>query len=158
MYIKLKLECSDLNRLSNEFYYYPGIKYWNVMVYDSTLKIKSKKIQNFSNPDKPVIGLILVIQTAIEMIMAFLMSQLIGWSRAIWIMVLTANIASFPIYIVSFNHIWLREILVLLTKTFVMSIIGYRKINVYKIILFAIILSFVSFGLKEILFIVMRII
>ena len=158
MYIKLKLECTDLNRFSNEFYYYPGIKYWNVMVYDSTLKVKSKKNQSFSNPYKPVIGLILVIQTAIEMIMALMMSQLIGWSRTVWVMVLTANIASFPIYVVNFSHIWLREILVLITKTFVMSIIGYRKIHIYKIILFAVILSFVSFGLKEILFIVMRII
>ncbi len=158
LYLKLKLECTDINRTSNEFYFYPGSNLFGIMVYDSTLNVKSRKEQSFSHPYKPVIGLILVIQTAIEMVMALMMTQLIGWSRTIWIMVLTANIASFPIYLVSFSHIWLREILVLLTKTFVMSVIGYRKINVYKIILFAVILSFVSFGLKEILFVVMRIV
>ena len=158
LYIQLKLECTDFHRYSNQFYYYPGNKLWNITVYDSTIIVKSKKEVTFSNPYKPVIGFILVIQTAIELIMALMMSQLIGWPKTIWVMVLTANIASFPIYIVSFSHIWLREILVLLTKTFVMSVIGYRKINFYKIIIFAVILSFVSFGLKEILFIVMRII
>lgn len=154
----LKLECNDLDRKSNEFYYFPGMINWLVDINDTTLLVQSIKVQNFSNPYKPLVGLILIIQTVLEMVLAFMMSQMIGWSRAILVMVLTANIASFPIYMLTFNHIWIREIIVLLIKTFVMSVIGFRKIHLYKIVIFSIILSFISFGLKEILFILMRII
>jgi len=157
LFVKLKLECTDINLKSNEFYYYPGIKQWSVLVSDTSLKVQSKRVQNFSNPYKPLVGIVLLIQSVVEMILALIMSQMIGWSRTIWVMVLTANIASFPIYLIGFSHIWMRELVVLASKAFVMSVIGYRKIKFYKIVIFAVILSIVSFGFKEILFIIMRI-
>jgi len=157
VYVRIRFECTDGNRMSNEFYYYPGIRFWNIMVFDTTLKVQSKNVLNFSHPYKPLVGLILLIQTVVELIIAIMMSLMIGWSRAVWVMVLAANIATFPIYVLTFKHLWIRELLVLLIKTFVMSVIGYRRIHFYKIVLFAITLSFVSFGLKEILFIIMRI-
>ena len=156
LFLKIKIECTDFIRISNEFYYFPGQNTWEVFVNDLDIQVQSHNIRSFNNPNKLYIALVLLLQTLLEVLIAFMMSKMIGWSRTIMIMVLVANVATLPLYLIDISSTYSRELVVFGVKVFVMSLIGIRKIHIYKIIFFVIILSFISFGLKEILFIILR--
>lgn len=158
LFMSLKFECGDIKRVSNEFYYYPGNNTWEVSVGDAALNVTLYNFRSFTNPNKSSVGLVLLFQAIIEVLLALMMSRMIGWSRAIIIMVLAANIATFPLYQLNFPTVYMREFIVFGVKALVMVLIGFKKIKVYKIVLFGVILSIISLGFKEILFVLLRII
>ena len=152
VYLKLNLTFTDLTRSSNIFNYDSQIKKWEVSVLDSSLIVKHKPVGDDFKRRNSLNGLVLIINTAIEMVLALIISRLFGWSHLLIFMVLAANIAAFPVYIFSIPDLVLRESTVATIKLLVMLVIGYRKIKYYKIILFSIVLITIGLGIKEFLF------
>ena len=151
VYLKLDLSFSDMKRTSNTFHYDSQIRKWEVSVMDSSMVVKHKPVGDDFKRRNSLLGLVLIINTAIEMFLALIISRLFGWSHLLVLMVLAANIAAFPVYLISIPNLFLRESIVAIIKILVMLTIGYRKIKHYKIILFACVLLMVGLGIKELL-------
>ena len=155
-YFKIRIDCSDLKRSSDEIYCNNGKNVWKLNILDTSLQVNAYAFRSIEKPLRPFILLILFLQLCIELIISFFISKLIGWPRRIIIMVVAANLAVFPIYFFSINSLYIREIFTLIIKTIIMVVIGYKKIHIRKIILFAIALTIIGFGLREILFVLLR--
>jgi hypothetical protein len=158
VYLKLNLLFSDLSRYSNTFHYDAQIRKWEVSILDSSLMVHHKPVGDDFKRRNSLNGLVLIIDTALEMLIALLISRLFGWSHLLVLMVMVANVAAFPIYLLSIPNLFLRESLVATIKLLVMLVIGYKKITYYKIILFALILMLIGLGIKEFLFLLSSII
>ena len=151
-YFKLTLFFKDKVRTSNTFQYSTENSKWDVFVNDSTIKVKSKLSDSSLTSQSSLKGMVLIVQAVFEMILALLIAHILGFPKVIIIMVLTANIASFPLYLINIPEVFNRELLVFLLKTTVMSLVGMRKLAFYKILILAVILNIISFGFKELLF------
>jgi hypothetical protein len=158
VYLRLKLYTSTGALVSNIFHSLAVPSLYDTFVNDTELNVRPKLSTNDFSTSTSLTGLVLVILTILEMIIALLISRVFGMSRIIILMVLTANIAAFPLYLLNIQEIWVLELLVLFVKALVMSLIGMRKIHLYKIILLLIVLTIISFGIKEILFFLIRIV
>lgn len=152
VYLKLNLIFTDLTRSSNTFHYDAQIRKWEVSILDSSLLVKHKPVDDDFKRRNSLNGLVLIINTAIEMFLALIISRLFGWSHLLVLMVLAANIAAFPVYIFSIPDFFIRESIVAIIKLLVMLVIGYRKIKYYWILLFSAILIIIGLGIKEFLF------
>ncbi len=157
VYLKLKLSFNDIKRISNTFQYSQNKSMWEVFVGDSAIRVLPKPLSDHGNSQSSLKGLALIIQAAFEMILALLLSRILGWPPLIILMVLVANIAAFPLYLINISGLLILESLVFLVKGTVMWLVGMRKLDFYKILLLAIIVSFLSFGIKQILFFIIQI-
>ena len=156
VYLKLKLSFSDANRISRTFQCAEEIQVWEVFVRDSAIRVQPKPGLDNSSSQKSLRAFVLIIQAAFEMILAFLISRALGWPPLIIFMVLVANIAAFPLYIIYMPNLLIREIADIFIKGLVMSLVGMRKLAFYKILILTVLLYILSFGLKEILFFLIR--
>ncbi len=152
VYLKLKLSFNDADRISRTFQCAEEIPVWEVFVRDSAIKVQPKLGTDNSSSQKSLRALVLIIQAAFEMLLAFLISRALGWPPLIIFMVLVSNIAAFPLYLVHMPNLFIREIADVFIKGLVMNLIGMRKLAFYKIMILTVLLYVLSFGLKEILF------
>jgi hypothetical protein len=143
-------------RVSSTFQYSTQQKAWEVEVKDSTIKVQPKASDN-TDSQKSLKGIVLIVQAAFEMVLALLIGRALGWPPLIIFMVLVANIAAFPIYLISIQRIIFKEILVFFVKGLVMWLVGMRKLAFYKIVILAIVLYVLSYGLKTMLFFIAQI-
>ncbi|MDP4210919.1 MAG: hypothetical protein Q8928_19105 [Bacteroidota bacterium] len=153
-YLKMKIKFSDRKRVSNIFQYSSGRSAWNVFVEDAELKVKPKPAGDNFRSRNSLKGVVLILQTVLEMLLALLISRIMGWPHVIVPMVLVANIAAYPIYLLGFDNILYRELSVFFIKSVVMVLVGVRKVSVYKIVALAVVLTLIGFGFKEFLFFV----
>jgi hypothetical protein len=154
--LRLKLFFNDMPRISSTFQYSTQQKAWEVEVKDSTIKVQPKASDN-TDSQKSLKGIVLIVQAAFEMVLALLIGRALGWPPLIIFMVLVANIAAFPIYLISIQRIIFKEILVFFVKGLVMWLVGMRKLAFYKIVILAIVLYVLSYGLKTMLFFIAQI-
>lgn len=157
VYLTLKLFFSDKTLISNTFYFSADNPNFEVFVKDASIEVSPKLSGSFSSQSS-LNGLALVLQAILEMIIAYIISRSFGLSRHLVLMVLAANIASFPLYMMNISSFLGRELLVFLVKALVMVLIGLRKIPVYKILLLLITLTIIGLGLKEFFFFIVRLI
>jgi hypothetical protein len=155
-YLQLKLKFKDKTRIGDPFPYSMENSNWDAVVGDTAVHVRLKLSDNSLASQSSLKGIALILQAIFEMILALLISRILGFPPIIILMVITANIASFPIYLIQLPDILNRELLVFLIKTIVMSLVGMRKMAIYKIIFLSILLNLISFGLKEILFFVIQ--
>ncbi|HEY4784708.1 MAG TPA: hypothetical protein VIH57_01605, partial [Bacteroidales bacterium] len=158
VYLMLKLDYSDRTRKSNTFYFTSGKLFYDVMVGDTAVRVRPKLAGNNFSYQSSLKGVALIIEALLEMIIALMISRAFGLSRLIVLMVLAANIAAFPLYMANISSFFLRETLVFIVKAVVMILMGLRKIHVYNVLIILIALTIISFGLKELLFFLARII
>jgi hypothetical protein len=157
VYINLKLYFSEQNSKSNSLFFSGNEPLYEAIVGDSSLRIRAKIAgNNFSNPDS-LQGFALILQAILEMILAWLISKTFGLSRHVILMVLAANIAVFPLYLIDFQSIFLKETTVFVGKSIIMILIGLRKMPKYKILLILVALTIIGFGFKELFFFLARI-
>jgi hypothetical protein len=156
VYLILKLSFNDKERFSNIFRYSREKPLWEVFVNDTTLRVSPKLAGDKGSGQSSLKGIALIIQAAFEMILALLISRIFGWPPLIILMVLVANIAAFPLYMLNIQNLILREILIFLVKGIVMWLVGMRKLDFYKIILTTVIVYLLGFGFKQILFFVIQ--
>jgi len=157
VYLTLRLYFKDKVRTSNIFYFAATNPVYNVLVSDASLKV-SQNLSNSFSTQSSLNGLALVLHAIIEMILAWLISKVFGISRRVVLMVLAANIAAFPLYMIGISSFLVRELLVFIVKAVIMILIGWRKIPVYKVLLLLAILTVVGMGFKEFFFFVARLI
>jgi hypothetical protein len=157
-FLRLKLSFNDLTRASRTFQCTGEVPVWEVLVRDSSLIVQPKPGINNSSSQKSLRALVLIVQAAFEMFLAFLISRALGWPPLIIFMVLVANIAAFPLYLFQMPAIFIREIADIFIKGLVMGLVGIRKLSFYKIIILTVLLYVLSFGLKEILFFLVQLI
>jgi len=156
VYLKLKLyfnnQCIESQTFSSSS---STTTYYDAFARDSTLIIRSKLSGNNFDSNSSLKVIVLILQAIFEMLIAFLIASVFGVSRLLVLMVLVANIAAYPLYLFDLSLLN-RELLVFLVKAFVMSLIGIRKIKIYKILLLVVTLTIISLGIKEILFFALR--
>lgn len=157
VYLKLKL-ISNGQVFESQIFSNSGSQlYYDAFVNDSTIRVRPKLSGNNFDSNSSFKALILVLQAIFEMLIAFLISRVFGVPRMFVLMVLVANIAAYPLYLFNIG-VLNRELLVFLVKTGVMSLIGMKKIKIYKILVFSTILAVIGIGIKEILFFIIRLI
>ena len=157
VYLTLKLYYTDRVLKSNTFYFSSGKDFYEVSVRDSTLKISPKPAGNNLSGQNSIQGLALIIQAILEMIIALMISKAFRLPHQIILMVLAANIAAFPLYMLNFPGIFLQETCVFITKFTIMTLIGLRKMPKYQILILALVLTLVGFGFKELFFFIGKI-
>ena len=156
-YLNLKVYFTDHTLASNTIYFASDETLYDAVVDDSALRIRPKIAgNNLSNPN-PIQGFALIITAILEMILAWLISKAFGLSRQVILMVLAANIAVFPLYLIHFPSVFLKEASVFAGKAIVMVLIGLRKMPKYQILLLLISLTIIVFGFKQLFFFLSRI-
>lgn len=140
----------DIIRQSNKFFFDPNRKSWQVFVNDTSVIVKPRPKFTFTEKDS-FMGIILILQGAIELMLALFFYKLFKWPAWILLVVLVANLCAFPIYMLAIQPLVLSEILMVLVKFLVIFVTGRRKLGLKRILLLTLVLSFISFGFKEIL-------
>jgi len=158
LYITIQIYTTDKMLKSNTFYASSENVIFDVTVGDISLKIRSKTTDNSLSSQNSIQGLALIILAILEMIIAYFISKTFGLPRQVILMVLAANIAAFPIYLLHLPSLFTGEILIFATKAIVMIIIGMRKMPKYQILLLLFVLTLISLGFKELFFFIARII
>jgi hypothetical protein len=157
VYLVLKLYFSDKTLTSNTFYFSADNPNFEAFIKDTGIIVSPKLTGSFTTQSS-LNGLALILQAILEMVIAYLLSKIFGLSRLVVLMVLAANIASFPLYMINMPGFISRELVVFGVKAIVMVLIGLRKVPVYKVLLLLITLTIISLGLKELLFFVIKLI
>jgi hypothetical protein len=151
IYMKLRLYFNGRFIESQPFSSSSTPAYYDTFVGDSTLKVRPKLSGNNFESNSSLKALVLVLQAVFEMIIAFFIARVFDVPRLLILMVLVANIAAYPLYLFNLSLLN-RELLVFLVKAVVMSLIGIRKIKLFKILILVATLTIISLGMKEILF------
>jgi hypothetical protein len=149
----LLLKYEDLERKSNNFLLDPNRKYWQVFVSDTAAMVHSQP--RFSFQEKGSFsGIIILIQGAIELLLALMFYKFFRWPSWTLLVVLVANVASFPVYLLGLTPDFLGDLLMIGIEFLVMLLISRRKLGIWRIIILVLTLNIISFGFKEIFFLV----
>lgn len=151
----LKLKFDDRERKSNVFYFDPTQKFWDVNVNDTALIVKPQEHFSFSDKNSYQ-GIVVLIQVFIEILLAFVIIKAFNWSLRLLLMVIAANIASFPVYLIHLPDMYLAELLAIVIETGIMMLIGLRKVRWWRIIIMVLLVNIISFGIKQVLFLVVK--
>lgn len=149
----LVLNYEDQERKSNGFLLDPGRKYWQVFVNDTAAIVHSQPRFSFQEK-KSFSGIIVLIQGAIELLLALMFYKLFRWPSWTLLVVLVANVASFPVYLLGLTPAFLGDLLMLGIEFLVMLLISRRKLGIWRIIILVLTLNLISFGFKEIFFLI----
>lgn len=149
----LLLKYEDMERKSNSFLLDPNRKYWQVFVNDTAAMVHSQP--RFSFQEKQSFsGIIVLIQGAIELLLALMFYKIFRWPSWTLLVVLVANVASFPVYLLGLTPAYLGDLLMIVIEFLVMLLISRRKLGIWRIIILVLTLNIISFGFKEIFFLV----
>lgn len=157
VYLTLNLNFKEKTLKSNTSYVLPGKATYDVVVGDTQLKIRSELPDSGTLGQGSILGIALIFQTILEMIIALILAKIFGLPRQVILMVLAANIAGFPLNLLHFPNLMLRELAIFTVKAIVMVIIGLRKMPKYKILLLLLAITLIGLGTKELLFFLGRI-
>jgi hypothetical protein len=156
VYLTLKLIFKEQTLMSNTFYVLPNKLTYNAIVRDNQLKIRAKLAESFSSGQSSIQGIALIFQTILEMMIALIISKIFRLPRQVILMVLAANIAAFPLNLLHFPTLFLREVAIFIVKAIVMIIIGLRKMPKYQILLLLLAITFIGLGFKELFLLLTR--
>lgn len=151
--VVLLLKYKDQERKSAKFLLDPNRKYWQVFVNDTAVTVHSQPSFSFQEK-KSFTGVIVLIQGAIELLLALMFYKLFRWPSWTLLVVLVANVASFPVYLLGLTPAFLGDLLMMGIEFLVMLLISRRKLGIWRIIVLVLTLNIISFGFKEIFFLV----
>lgn len=157
-YVTLKLYLKDKAIKSNTVYVSSGNALFEATLNDNDLKVKPKLSDGGLLNQNSLQGLALILQAILEIFIAWIILKAFGLPRQVILMVLTANIAAFPLYLLHLPNVLATEAIVFITKAAIMIVIGLRKMPVYRIIALLIALTIIGLGFKELFFFIARII
>jgi hypothetical protein len=140
----------DNIRQSNKFFFDPNRKSWQIFVNDTSVLVKPQPKFSFSEKDS-FIWIILILQGALELILALLFYKLFRWPAWILLVVIVANLCAFPIYMLNIKPLFVSEMLMLLIKFLVIFVMSRRKLGITRILILTLVLNFISFGFKIIM-------
>lgn len=153
----IKLNFSNQAYTTNKFYLDPLNRTWQISISDTAAVIKTKLKSSFDDK-KSLLGIILILQTILELILAVLFTRIFHWPGWAILVVLVANLATFPIYLLKIHPAILADVIMLTIKFSVIFLTGRRRLGIYRILLLVITLSLISFGFKEILILLSKLI
>jgi hypothetical protein len=153
----LKLHFPNRTDVSNKFYLDPARKTYFVTVGDSEVIVKPQPRYSFVEK-KSFLAIILVIQIALELLLAILFYKIFNWPKWIIIAVVVANLASISVYLLKIQPMVWNEVSIFLVKFWVLFLLGRRKLGFLKILSLVIILHIISFGIKELMFLLSKLI
>jgi hypothetical protein len=153
----LKLYFANEIRVSNKFYLDPARKNYFVKAGDTEVIVKPQPRYSF-NEKKSFLAIILVIQIALELLLAILFYKIFNWPKWIIIAVFVANLASLSVYLVKIEPLIWNEASIFLVKFLVLVLLGRRKLGFIKIFSLLIILHIISFGMKELMLLLSKLI
>lgn len=145
----LLLKYEDMERKSNNFLLDPNRKYWQVFVNDTAAMVHSQPKFSFQEK-RSFSGIIILLQGAIELLLALMFYKLFRWPSWTLLVVLVANVASFPVYLLGLTPDFLGDLLMIGIEFLVMLLISRRKLGIWRIIILVLTLNIISFGFKEI--------
>jgi hypothetical protein len=150
-------EYSDRQLTSNKFYLDPQREKWVVSVSDTAAIVKAKPKYSFEDKNS-YMGMVLLIQIALELILASLLVRLFRWPAWVILVVLVSNLATFPIYMLKLQPAYLSDILMLFIKFLVIVLTGRKRLGIPRIIILVITLTLISFGFKQLLIVASKLI
>jgi hypothetical protein len=157
VFLKLKIKVDSSFVESRPFMYNADNPLWDVFVTDTSVVVKAKPASDDFETQTSMKGLALIIQAVFEMILAFLLVHFLGWPRIAVLMVLAGNLAAFPFYIIPFDSFIMRDLVAFAVKAVVMWLVGLRKLHFWKTLILVTVITFISYGFKTFIFMLVRI-
>jgi hypothetical protein len=144
----LLLNYEDMERKSSRFFLDPNRKYWQIFVNDTAAVVHTQA--KFSFVEKNALtGIIILIQGAIELLLALVFYKLFRWPSWTLLVVLVANIVSYPVYMLDLHPAYMGDLLMLGIEFLTMFLISRRKLGIGRILILVITLNTISFGFKQ---------
>jgi hypothetical protein len=157
VHARIKLNFSDRVQISNKFYLDPQHEKWQISISDTAALIKAKPKFSFEEKDS-YMGMILLIQMFLELILAALIVRFFRWPAWVILVILVSNLAAYPIFLLKLNPSYLGDLLALFIKFLVIFLTGRRRLGIVRIIILVVTLPLISYGIKEILILIFKLI
>lgn len=153
----IKLNFSDHTLISNKFYLDPQREKWQIYISDTAALIKAKPKFSFEEKDS-YMGMILLIQMFLELILAALIVRFFRWPAWVILVILVSNLAAYPIFLLKLTPSYLGDLLALFIKFLVIFLTGRKRLGIARIIILVVTLPLISYGIKEILILIFKLI
>jgi len=157
VHARVRINLPNKKFITNKFYLDPLNKSFLLSISDTSAEIKGKP--SFQIEDKKsYLGIILIIQTIIQIIITILITKIFKWPTWSVFLVIAANLASVPVYMLQIEPKYLTDIIIALIQFAILFLTGKKQLGTIKIIAMVLMLIGISFGFKQIMLLVLKVI